>query len=247
MDKISLTLYDLMGYLLPGAVILFACSILESTFLGSDLLGLPHITDNLIVAAVAAYFLGHLGHRLSSILGQLYHSPGVRRIKARVPRKVKAKMGMLLGGEMYRLSDPLFRLVRKTVQQAYRIELAEEEKLNTLEIYILADSYVTASGGSVERDIWIVVEGFYKTSMASFGILSLVLLSSVFAGGAIIRAHPEVLLALGWQLTATLAAVTILVTLLIRTGCVFYGQLKRNNTYALFLALRRKEERKEEE
>lgn len=49
LDKISVTLYDLLGYLLPGYVLLLACSVAEASFWGSSVFALSRISRNPIL------------------------------------------------------------------------------------------------------------------------------------------------------------------------------------------------------
>ncbi len=68
LDKISLTLYDFLGYLLPGYILTFVCSLVESTFFGSDLFSLSRISNNVLPFTVVAYFLGYVAHNIGSLL-----------------------------------------------------------------------------------------------------------------------------------------------------------------------------------
>ncbi len=59
LDKISVTLYDLLGYLLPGYVLLLASSVAEASYWErSSLFSVSSIGHNPVLAAIAAYFLG---------------------------------------------------------------------------------------------------------------------------------------------------------------------------------------------
>lgn len=227
LDKISLTLYDFLGYLLPGYVLIFACSLIESTLLGSNLFALSCISDNLLPFSVLAYFLGQAGHRISSLLKEWRYG--------------------WFSDRSYRLSTPVFERVREIAKDAYGVKLDAGAKLDTLETYLLADSYVVASGSSAERDILMAREGFCKTSMVAFGFLSAVLFSSLAVGGTKIQTRPGTFTQLTWITTTVLAVVTFCMTLLFRRGFVFYNRIKINNTLLTFLALREKDILKKEE
>jgi hypothetical protein len=83
LSKIAVTLYDVFGYLLPGYVLLFACSVFEATFLGTWFLSLSFLTAHALPFAVAAYFLGQVGHAIASWCTE---HPKLRRI-VQAPRE----------------------------------------------------------------------------------------------------------------------------------------------------------------
>jgi hypothetical protein len=221
LDKMSLTVYDFLGYLLPGYVLVFGCSLLESTFLDSDLFCLSRLTDALLLFTILAYFLGHAGHRIGSLLKDWRYS--------------------WFRDQNLRLSAPVFERVRKVVKDAYGIKLDEEAKLDTLETYLLADSYVVASGGSTERDVLMAREGFSKASMVAFGFLSLILFSSLIVGGTKVQTQSGTFTHLTWITTTVLAMAMLCLTLLFRRAFIFYNRIKINNTLLTFLALREKD------
>lgn len=221
LDKMSLTLYDFLGYLLPGYVLVFGCSLLESTFLDSDLFHLSRVADDLLLFTVLAYFFGHAGHRIGSLLKDWRY--GWFRDRNR------------------RLSAPVFERAREVVKDAYGIKLDEGEKLDTLETYLLADSYVVASGGSTERDVLMAREGFSKASMVAFGFLSLILLSSLIVGGTKVQTQSGAFTQLTWSTTTVLAVAMLSLTLLFRGAFIFFNRVKINNTLLTFLALREKD------
>jgi len=65
-DKISVTLYDLLGYLLPGFIFLLVCSVAEASWFGTSLFALARYKNNPIAASIIAYFLGQAGHALAT-------------------------------------------------------------------------------------------------------------------------------------------------------------------------------------
>ena len=219
-EKIGLTLYDFLGYLLPGYVLILSCSLVESTFLGSDLLSLSRVSGNYLPFTIAAYFLGHVSHGIGSVL------------KDRLYKWFTDRKG--------RLSSPLFERVRESARNTYEISQDPGSSLAPLETYLLADSYIVASGGSPERDILTVREGFHKASMVAFGFLLVVLLSCLGLGGAKIQTQPGTFTRLSPLLTGVLALVTTIMTLVFRRGFMFFNRLKINKILTVFLALRQK-------
>ena len=219
-EKIGLTLYDFLGYLLPGYVLILSCSLAESTYLGTDLLSLSNVSGNYLPFTIAAYFLGHVSHGTGSVL--------------------KDRLYKLFTDRKGRLSSPLFERVQESATDTYEIRLDSASKLNPLEIFLLADAYVIASGGSPERDILTVREGFHKASMVAFGFLLLVFLSCLGVGGARIQTQPGTYTPLSPLLTGVLALVTFIMTIVFRRGFVFFNRLKINKILTVFLALRQK-------
>ncbi|MEO6390721.1 MAG: hypothetical protein ABIP75_02645, partial [Pyrinomonadaceae bacterium] len=62
LDKITLSLYDFFGYLLPGYILFVAASVVEATFTGFNFFALTRLNKNLVLAAAAAYFMGQIAH-----------------------------------------------------------------------------------------------------------------------------------------------------------------------------------------
>jgi hypothetical protein len=67
-EKVSLTLYDVFGYIVPGYVMLLVASLAESTFGKTGFLSLSDTTDNVLISIIAAYFLGNICHSIGSLL-----------------------------------------------------------------------------------------------------------------------------------------------------------------------------------
>ena len=216
-DKIGLTLYDFLGYLLPGYTLILVCSLIESSFLDSDLFALSNINDNVFIFSIIAYFLGHISHGIGSAIKDRFYKQFSDRDK--------------------RLSRNVFERVRQAAQEVYDINMDSEMKLNTLETYLLADSYIIAAGGSTERDILMAREGFHKASMVAFGFLCLAISVSLFRGGMKIQIRPKEFINLSCGLTAVLSLITLCAVLLFRKAFIFYNRIKINNTFLVFLAL----------
>ena len=68
-DKLSLTLFDILGYLLPGFVVLFTLSLLEATFsANSSLLSLTALGGNIFLFSIVSYYLGHVCHIVATTI-----------------------------------------------------------------------------------------------------------------------------------------------------------------------------------
>lgn len=217
MDKISVTLYDLLGYILPGCILFFTASLVEATFGGSRHLSLSAMTANWAPSAVASYFLGAVAHSTGSIL------------KDRFPNFFSDKKS--------RLDQSMLDRAREIAKGLYGFAGENERDLTTLEIYLLADSYVIASGKTVEREVLQAREGFYKASMVAMAALSMVFFLAAIFGGAAIQFGEKSVEELSRTSTLLLGLTGMILTLVFRRGFRFFNRVKINNTILLFMAL----------
>lgn len=219
LDKLSITLYDILAYLLPGSVVLVGLSVLEATFCKTHLLALSHIATYILLSVIAAYFLGSICHSVGSLL------------KSKCYR-------WFTDNQQDRLNRAAYKRVKNEVIVSYDIQFEAEEKLDSLTLYQLADNYVVANGGSAERDILIAREGFYKASMVAFALLSVCVLSTLFVGGMKVHAAGSSPYKVGLPETVVIAVFLLTVCMIFRRSQIFYGRLKVNNALLTFLALR---------
>ena len=218
LDKISLTIFDILSYLLPGYVVLFALSIVEATFCGSNLLALSTLNDNWLTLSVIAYFFGQFSHRVASFLNDIR------------PVWFEDRDNRLVGSLYYH--------IRRLLADIYSIEFKEGERLHSLETYLLADSYIIASGNTAERDSLMAREGFHKTSMITFTILTITVLATTFCGGAKLQMASGSYYILGVMGSILTCFVLLLMTLVFWRGYAFFKRLKINNTLLLAMTLR---------
>jgi hypothetical protein len=154
---IQVTLYDIFGYLLPGAVVFAALTILTwSIFWPSHRLALESTipTVELVGLVVAMYIAGHLVQGLGNVLESL-----VRRWK--------------LLNEMP-LSAELTKLVRGTAGSHFGKEV---ESLSSRELFALCDQSLLHHGSPGEREIFVYREGFYRGTFVALCLLTLALLA----------------------------------------------------------------------
>lgn len=219
LDKISVTLYDLLGYLLPGYVLLVGCSIIESSFLASDLFALSRMSQNPVLCVVVAYFLGHMSHAMGSWI--------IRKGKR------------WFDNSGYVINAKVMKRVSQVVNETFGLDMDEAELTASDEVYLLADSYIVASGGSAERDILMARDGFFKASMAAFLLLGFTLLASLFATTRI-QIRPGAFVSITRFGAALISAFIFFLAFLFRRRFIFFNCIKRNNTLRTFLALRQK-------
>lgn len=165
-----------------------------------------------------AYFLGHFSHRTASYL-----------TNAR-PAWFDDKSQRLIGSLYYH--------VRKLLSDMHSIEFKNGERIRSLETYLLADSYIVASGNTAERDSMLAREGFHKTSMVAFGIDALVVFVTLFAGGTRLQLAAGSYYSLNFACSLLLFLALVVMTLVFWRGYTFFNRLKINNTLLLAMTLR---------
>jgi hypothetical protein len=225
-DKISLTLFDVLSYLLPGYILLFSFSIIEATFFDTSLFSLSTLNANWLTSSIMAYFLGQISHRLGSLL--------------------KNRKNKWFENRKQQLSRPLYYHARDLLSQMYDIKFEEGERLQSLETYMLAESYIIASGKTDERDSLIAREGFHKTSMSSFGIATALVFATLFVGGVNVQVTPGVYISMTRWETFGVVIVFAIFTAVFWQGYVFYNRLKINNILLLAMTLRSLDKEKSE-
>lgn len=246
LENLGLTIFDTLGYLLPGYVVLFSISLAEATFSKTSFFNLKSIGDNFFPFAIFAYFLGLICHILFTLITNWFYKvfrPSLRQNESTsLTEKFKASVYNRFHVKGDKLSDPLYRALKKAIKEAFHLELFEGEKLNTQENYLLADSYILAMGAGEERTSLAVREGFFKTSTIAFVFLTISLLAGLVSGGQKIQVEPGNVQTLGVALSRLSFFVSLLSVLLLRDRYNFYHRMKMNNTHLLFLAYRAKEQ-----
>ena len=222
LNSITLTLFDIFGYILPGFVVLFAVSIFESSFTSLQLLNFTESSRSILTSTVVAYFLGHLCHSLAE---------GLYRI-----------VNHFLKLEGDKLSEGLYRKLRKAEEEVYEVKITSDDQgAHRKEVYLMADSFLAAAGNVKERDSLVAREGFAKSSTAAFMILTLVLIVTLFKGGATIQTASQAAHTFNVWTSFIFVVLTGITTSIFFARFVFFRRLKINNIQLLFLAHVQKE------
>lgn len=224
LDKISVTLYDLLGYLLPGYVLLTVCSFIEATFWTTDVFALSRLNNVSILSLILAYFLGHVSHGLAAWLKL-------------------AKPDWFKGGA-YTLTPAIRNRVTESLKKVYGLEVKDDD-LSRLDVYLLSDNYILANGGSVERDILTAREGFFKASMIALALVTIALPLSLFTVPRF-QISPGNYVLLSSITVIVLTACGLLLTALFRKRFIFFNCAKNNNAALTFLALAVKQKQRSE-
>ena len=134
------------------------------------------------------------------------------------------------------LSEPLYKIAKKGILDTFHLSSEDIGKIPTMERYLLADSYVLASGGQDERASLLVREGFYKSSTVAFGVISLILFVSLFQGGLTIQFDAGKFQQLGFNFSLAITLLSSFMTVIFGNRYKVLNRMKMNNTYILFLA-----------
>lgn len=224
-EKIGLTIFDILGYLLTGYVMVFVLSLIEAIFLKSGLITLSVVGGNIFLFTVVAYFLGIVCHALSTL--------------------TKDKFYKLFAPKNGRLNPLIYNRFVEAIADTFKIyKIDDDKRLHTLDNYLLADSYILTEGCGEERMSLMVREGFFKTSMCAFFFLTLTSLASLFFGGLYIQPEAGKLFSFGIIPTLFIFALSAGITLLFRNRFIYYNRIKLNNTALIFLACYSKQDNK---
>lgn len=221
-EKFGLTIFDILGYLLPGYIVLFGISVFESTFLHSTQISLIAIGNNPFLFTVIAYFLGIICHWFSTSL--------------------KGKYRKLFSSSKDKINPLVYNRFIEAIAETYNIHrIDDENRLHTLDNYLLADSYILTEGCGDERMSLMVREGFFKTSMSAFLFLTIVLFSTLFVGGMVIQLDIDNALTFNLFSSIICTVICFGITLIFRDRFIFYNRIKINNTIMIFLAIIQKQ------
>ncbi|HWQ42079.1 MAG TPA: hypothetical protein VN456_08610, partial [Desulfosporosinus sp.] len=202
-SKLGLSIFDVLGYLLPGYIVVFSISMAEATFFKSSFFTLSALGANIFLFSIIAYFLGIICHGLATL--------------------TKDKFYKMFSSKKNKLPNLIYSCVSQAISETYNIKPNGDERLHTLENYLLADSYILASGCDEERMALMVREGFYKTSMFAILFLFLVSSLSLFAGGIQIQAEAGKIVGIGFFQTLIISGIFFGFFLLFRNRFIFYN------------------------
>jgi hypothetical protein len=155
--ELQITLYDVFGYLIPGAIILVALILLFWTLFWPSvpLRVWTHPPLVLVICvALGAYLAGHLGQAVGNLLETL----------PKVSRTLEKELP---------LSAELSELVRNAVAAQFGEKAGH---LRPKELLMLCDQALVHVGSPGEREIFVYREGFYRGASVALAFLSLMLI-----------------------------------------------------------------------
>ena len=191
---IQVTLYDIFGYLFPGAVLLLALGIFYWLAFWSDkpLVIWTDLTGtSATVLTFASYLLGHLAQALGNLLEKLLKRmfDAARKYSQGASRS-RSPFGEL-GAYLLRIVFPVCRqfdketlagaaLYRLATEKAQRHFAISGQDLNADEWYDLCDQALVHANSLGDREIFTYREGFYRGNFVAVGLLAVSVFVSAF-------------------------------------------------------------------
>ena len=168
MKELSVTLYDIFGYLVPGSIFLAGSAIVYWTAFGMAPADIDAMTAPVWIAvAVIAYLFGHMVQAVANLLMK-----GFTKTPDLVLKPKSA------------LSAPVQMIELATSKAAKILELPAGSTMSTDELYEICDHFVQQKCNTATRDIYVYREGFYRGICIGFVFLSLSLLLRVAASNS---------------------------------------------------------------
>ncbi len=216
MKDLSLSLYDIISHLIPGAAFL-----LIIIYLNPLPIGLPKELT-LTAFAIFSYIVGHFLFAVGNLCYYTYFDSKKYKGKAAYPvvifleALIKGIVRQKYDNDGLDVKTDLDTLIMK----AYGIK-----KLSNQARFQLCDALV-ASDGYVERETLLAKQGFYR-AVTAFVILTSPIIYFRFG--------------LAWQFTISLIA-SVVVTRLLLYAHTYYGRIRKNQIYFLaFVKLKKHE------
>jgi len=181
MRELRFTLYEVLGYFLPGALFFAALVILlwgiRWHCLQVDLVNQVSQRE-LLVVAVFIYLLGHLSQALANwmdrLLDKLLVDDGPKVVKVIFAGLKRVFLEQEMDRQRQGIQPPgILERVRKALHEYYDVDVS---KLKEGALSQLCDAAVVANGAPEEREIYIYREGFYRGVWLGLGLISLALL-----------------------------------------------------------------------
>jgi hypothetical protein len=164
MDKVSITLYDIFGYLMPGFIGLLALVVFFWSIFLPDVpapffkweLG----TAGYVCVVLAAYYLGHVVQAFSSFL-------------FKYPDDALVKKG-----------TSEIKEIIVVVSERIKEDLPPDQELQGRNIVKICDEATIQFGAQGERDVFVYREGFYRGMSVAFLLLAIALTVRLFQSDA---------------------------------------------------------------
>ena len=171
---IQVTLYEIFGYLFPGAIVLFALAIgFAGIFWPNECLALDANLSNfeIVLLLFSSYLIGHITQGLANYLEIL---PAVRK-------SLK---------EHSLLSPDLLSLLKTSLSKRYGLANAN---IPIREIYDLCDQTLLHHSSLGEREIFIYREGFYRGCTVALAVLAIALFPWDIRSSGCVSFHADII------------------------------------------------------
>jgi len=208
MEKLSFTLYEIFGYLLPGGIVFIAIVVLYWAFFVPTVpLGIATFQVGLVtwVAVIVTSYI--MGHAAQAVANKCFR--GVEKlVLASQPTWMSERAG----------------------QAASEILKVDPKELGAKWIITALDEYTIQAGKTGDRDLFVYREGFYRgTTLSLFFLGAAMLVRMLFPGASIM--FTKGLFHISWfELLTTSAVIS-------GTGYLFLGRYKRFAEYRITHAI----------
>ncbi len=166
LEKLTFTLYEVFGYLLPGNVTLVGFMLLYwALFVPRVPLGVVSFQPDLVgwsAIVVTSYLLGHAAQAMGNLT--------LRKIEESALAMKRASW-----------------MSERATQTAAGLLGVPAEKIEPRWVYRALDEYAVQSGQAGDRDMFVYREGFYRATSIALFFLSLTLLIRMVVPGASIQ------------------------------------------------------------
>lgn len=216
-EKIQLTLYEIFGYLLPGAI----CTVAVAIFYWGTCL--PHAAFPVYKVHPDAVGWAVLTG-ISYLFGHLAQGIGTKYLKG--AEKVALDNGELLPTT----------IVSSAKERAATMAGVQPEDIDAVSLFRLADEYTLQKGAGGDREIFVYREGFYKGCTVALALLCTALLMRSFGGATAIGFPSYVYYMSGIQIL-TIALVVAVGSRLCRQRFRRFGIYRVSRAIFAFLVL----------
>jgi hypothetical protein len=215
-SDIKLTIYDFIGYFIPGFITLFGiaffCSLAVSKTYYWSISGFNVYFAFLVV--LFSLVTGHFIQAIASNLTKLFKIEEEREINKFSKHKVHSW---------------IFDYVKNYIIEEFKVEA---EKLDDKAIFEIANETVLQKGVPDEREIFIYHVGFYKNCFIAMFIFTIMLILSLFLHCNSIRINNEIFIVTNLSLFLGCVSTTVCCCL-----CVMrYLKFMKYRVYRMFYA-----------
>lgn len=175
-DFQQVTLYEVLGYLLPGAITLTALLIAFWTlYMPHSSLALTELSVQACIALLAlAYFLGHLVQAIGSLCKQFKNWCLRKKTTEEV---VISQLDQTIAEQAYLNAGRALGLNTDSIEKI-------KEKIKPADLYRVCDEILVQQGVRTNRDMFEYRKGFYRGTTVSLVALTLALIFRVVISGA---------------------------------------------------------------
>jgi hypothetical protein len=220
MKELQVTLYEIFGYLVPGAISLAAVSILYWTFFVAHPCDLDSITTSgWWGLAAVSYVAGHLTQALTNNLFLRWRKPTVSLV---LEKGSPLSLPQNVSDAAQEFACSIFKQPGGTA-------------LPPAVVYDVCDTFVQQKGKTESRDIYIYREGFYRGMFLATGLLAAAMIWRAFCQDSRLIVSGKFIHFSSWELVAFACVFAIASILFFQRYRRFGKYLIANSIYAALI------------